>query len=155
MTPITIIKRDPTGQETFRYTGEILQRGPNYILLEAYFNRPDLPFHGIVLGTGDRFIETYYSDRWYNIFEIHDRQDDRLKAWYCNVGFPAEIGEDTVSYIDLALDLLVFPDGRQLALDADEFAALEIPPHIQEQGKASLRRLQEIFREKFPDRDQV
>jgi hypothetical protein len=154
MLPITVIKRSPTGQEIFRYTGTVLERGPSHVRLEAYFNRPDLPFHGIVLGKGDRFIETFYSDRWYNIFEIHDRGDDQLKAWYCNVGFPAEIGSDTVSYKDLALDLLVFPDGRQLALDENEFAALDLLPAVREQGKASLAELQQLFREKFRLRDQ-
>ena len=29
-----------------------------------------------------------------------------------------------IRYVDLALDLLVFPDGRQLVLDEDEFEAL-------------------------------
>jgi protein associated with RNAse G/E len=118
------------------------------VLLEAFFNRPDMPFHGIVLGQGDRFLETYYSDRWYNIFEIHDREDDRLKGWYCNIGCPAEIGEDTISYIDLALDLLVFPDGRQIVLDEEEFARLDLPPSVQEKSKASLHELQDLFREK-------
>ena len=41
------------------------------------------------LRRGDRFIETYYTDRWYNIFEIHAREDDRLKGWYCNIAKPA------------------------------------------------------------------
>ena len=35
-------------------------------------------------------MECFYNDRWYNILEIHDRDDDRLKAWYCNVTLPAE-----------------------------------------------------------------
>ncbi len=149
MTPITVIKCNLEGKETFRYSGEIVQRSPNHILLEAYFTRPDLPFHGIVLGKGDRFLETYYNDRWYNIYEIHDREDDRLKAWYCNICYPAEIGEDTVSFIDLALDLLVYPDGRQLVLDEDEFAALALTPKKRGQSKASLIEIQEIFRDKF------
>ena len=149
MTPITVIKRNLEGKETFRYSGEAIQRGPNHILLEATFSRPDLPFHGIVLGKGDRFVKTYYDDRWYNIYEIHDREDDRLKAWYCNISFPAEIGDETVSFIDLALDLLVFPDGRQLVLDEDEFAALALTPMIREQSITSLTEIQEIFRGKF------
>jgi hypothetical protein len=148
MTPITVIKRNPAGQETFRYSGEVLERLPNQVRLVAFFNRPDLPFHGIVLGQGDRFVETYYTDRWYNIFEIYDRADDTLKGWYCNIGCPAEVGEDTISYIDLALDLLVFPDGRQIVLDEDEFARLDLPPDVREKSKASLDELQSIFKEK-------
>ena len=47
-------------------------------------------------------METFYSDRWYNIFEIYDRDDDQFKGWYCNIGKPAMIEDDFVSYVDLA-----------------------------------------------------
>jgi uncharacterized protein len=149
MTPVTVIKRDLEGRETWRYSGTILRREAEYVLLEARFNRPDLPFHGITLGKDDRFVETFYNDRWYNIFEIHDRLDDRLKVWYCNVGFPAEIGEETISYIDLALDLLVYPDGRQLVLDEDEFDRLPLTDEIRWQSKTALGELQGIFSARF------
>ena len=32
----------------------------------------------LIVKRGDRFVETYYSARWYNIFEIHDRDDGAL-----------------------------------------------------------------------------
>jgi hypothetical protein len=149
MTQITVIKRDLQGQETWRYTGRLLERNGKCILLEARFNRPDTPFHDIQLCNGDRFIEAFYSDRWYNIFEIHDRVDDHLKGWYCNIGHPAVIEGETVSYIDLALDLLVYPDGRQLVLDEDEFAALSLSPQVQTDATSALATLQAIFAKKI------
>jgi hypothetical protein len=79
MPQITVIKQDLEGCETWRYTGKTLERGENFILLEAKFNRADTPFHDIILKQGDRFVERFYTDRWYNIFEIHDREDDQLK----------------------------------------------------------------------------
>ena len=125
MEEITVIKRNPQGEETFRYAGVVKQRLPGAVLLEAYFNRKDTPFHGTVLKKEDRFIEAYYADRWYNIFEIYDRQSEQLKGWYCNVTMPAQISAGEIRYMDLALDLLVYPDGRQLVLDEDEFSALD------------------------------
>lgn len=149
MTTMTVIKNDHTGQEVWRYAGRLLARGTSWVKLEAFFNRPDraTPYH--TFRQGDRFIEWFYSDRWYNIFEIHDRDGDALKGWYCNIGFPAEIGEESVSYIDLALDLLVYPDGRQLVLDEDEFAAMPLSPQIREKGKASLAELQGLFQDRL------
>ncbi len=146
MSSITVIKRNTQGEETWRYTGEVLHREPDRVILEAQFNRADLPFHGITLKRGDRFVETFFADRWYNVFEIYDRDDDRLKAWYCNVGYPAEIRSQTVSYIDLALDLLVYPDGRQLVLDEDEFTRLPLDHQTRLQARAALRELQKKFR---------
>jgi uncharacterized protein len=148
MSQINVIKKDLQGQETWRYTGRVVERGDNYVLLEANFNREDTPFHGIVLKKGDRFVEAFFVDRWYNIFEIYDHEDDRLKGWYCNIGFPAEITDDQVSYVDLALDLLVYPDGRQLILDEDEFKEMPLSPQEQRHALQALEELQREFKHK-------
>jgi len=142
---IIVIKRNIQGEETWRYSGRVLEWAVNGVLLEARFNRPDLPFHGIVLGRGDRFLEVYFTDRWYNIFEIHDCQDDHLKGWYCNVSFPAELADGVVSYVDLALDLLIFPDGRKLVLDEDEFQNLRLPEEQQCLALEGLQQLEKLF----------
>ena len=119
------------------------------ILLEAFFNRPDMLFHGMLLGQGDRFIELYFSDRWYNIFEIHDRETDNLKGWYGNITFPADFSIGEITYIDLALDLLVYPDGRQLVLDEDEFALLDISDEVRKNAQQGLGDLIAIFKQPF------
>jgi protein associated with RNAse G/E len=144
---LNIVKLNPLGQVTWRYQGQVLERQPDCLVLEAYFDRPDVEdFHGIQLRQGDRFIETYYTDRWYNIFEIHAVEDDHLRGWYCNIAAPAQIEGDTLSYVDLALDLLVYPDRRQLVLDEDEFALLEITGQQKRQALHALEELQEKFK---------
>jgi len=148
MSEITVLKLNTLGQETWRYTGQVLECQPDFVRLEAYFNRDDLPFLEILLKRGDRFLETFYTTCWYNIFEIHDREDDRLKGWYCNIATPAVITADAVSYIDLALDLFVYPDGRQIILDEDEFVELMITDEQRRQAQTALSELQELFRQK-------
>lgn len=143
---ILVIKKDIEGCETFRYSGIVLERCPEYVRLEARFNRDDRPLEDIILKRDDRFIETYYTNRWYNIFEIFDRDDGALKAWYCNIGYPAVIEGGQVSYRDLALDLLVYPDGRQKILDEDEFELLNLTPQVHEQALKALGELQALFR---------
>jgi len=144
--PITVIKRNPAGREMWKYSGTLLQRDSHLLVLEARFNAPDRPFMGIELLTGDRFIETYFTDRWFNVFEIHDRTDDRLKGWYCNVGQPIVLESDNViSYVDLGLDLWVTPDGTQTILDENEFAALDLDKETRSKARAALEELQEIF----------
>ncbi len=142
---VWVIKRNAEGAETWRYPARVLRRKAGSVLIEAYFDRPDIPFHGMLLGQGDRFIEAYFGDRWYNLFEIHDRQDDSLKGWYCNVTLPAQIDEHRISYVDLALDLLVFPDGRQLVLDEDEFAELAITSEVRRGALEALKALHDLF----------
>ncbi|HOU42758.1 MAG TPA: DUF402 domain-containing protein [Anaerolineaceae bacterium] len=150
MDDVIIIKQNEAGLEKWRYSGKTLQRTDNAILLEAHFTRPDLPFHEIVLANGDRFVEAYYADRWYNIFEIHSRVDDALKGWYCNVTLPARIDDGVISYMDLALDLLVYPDGRQFVLDEDEFLALHLTDWQVEGARKALAELQQVFRTPMP-----
>jgi len=118
--------KDLAGEVMNEYEGDELSRDENSVILEAFFTRDDMPFMRVVFKKGDRFVEYYYSDRWYNIFEIHDRDDGRIKGWYCNIGKPAVIEDGVVSYVDLALDLWVSTDGKQTVLDEDEFDALQL-----------------------------
>lgn len=149
MNEIVILKNNPAGELMFRYEGKILRRSDSEVLLEAFFGLEGRSMVDIPLKKGDRFLETYYSDRWFNIYEIHDRDGDLLKGWYCNIASPAELGETQIVFRDFALDLLVYPDGRQLVLDQDEFAALQCSPQERQLALAGLAQLQAQFREQF------
>ena len=145
MSQITVVKYDHAGVEIFRYPGQLLNREKTRVKIEARFQAEDNIFHGISFNKGDRFLETYYTDRWYNIYEIHDRRDDSIKGWYCNVSHPAIFKDSLISFRDLALDLLVYPDGRQLVLDEDEFADADLPADVRKDAKQGLRSLQDLF----------
>ena len=144
---IIIIKQNHDGEETWRYPGTVVEKTTSKMVVEAFFDRDDMEFHGMQLCRGDRFVETYYFERWYNMFEIYDRSDNRLKGWYCNISSPVVLSEGKLLYRDLALDLLVFPNGLQIVLDEDEFAALRLSPRDHEQALAALAELQRFFQD--------
>jgi len=147
---IKVQKKNPAGEVTYEYEGVLLNRDRASMTLEAQFDRDDRPFLNIVLKKGDRFVEYYYSDRWYNIFEIYDRDDGQLKGWYCNVGMPAIFGDGIVSYVDLALDLWVSADGKQTVLDEDEFDELNLSDELRVKALSGLSELKFHFDEKNP-----
>jgi protein associated with RNAse G/E len=147
MNEITVSKRNEHNLETWRYKACLLENENGRIVLEATFDREDTYLYGMLLAKGDRYVETYYTNQWYNIFEIHAGEDDQLRGWYCNIGKPAELDGQVLSYIDLALDLLVFPDGRQIVLDEDEFTQLDISDWVRQQALDALTKLQSYFRE--------
>jgi len=145
-----VLKKNMAGEVTYQYEGIVLQREKNSIVIEALFNRDDLPFQEIILKRNDRFVETFYTDKWYNIFEIYDRDDGKLKGWYCNLTTPAKINEEAVAYIDLALDLWVSADGRQTILDEDELEDLNLSEEYRQEVYAGLAELQDVFKQKPP-----
>ena len=147
---IKVQKKNPNGEVTYEYEGVLLNRDENSITLEALFDRADMPFMDVVFKTGDRFIEHYYTDRWYNVFEVQDRDDEKIKGWYCNVGKPAVIEDGILSYVDLALDLWVSTDGKQTVLDEDEFEALGLNEKLKAGALNGLDELKHLFESNKP-----
>lgn len=142
---IKVQKKNPGGEVTYEYEGTLLSRDEHSLVLEALFDRPDMPFMDVVFKTGDRFVEYYYTDRWFNIFAVHDRDDGSVKGWYCNIGKPAVFEAGTVSYVDLALDLWVSAGGDQTVLDEDEFQALALDEESRTGALQGLERLKQLF----------
>ena len=143
---IKVLKKNLKDEVTWQYEGQVLRREPNAVVLEAFFNRPDMPFMDVVFKANDRFVETFYTNRWYNIFEIYDRDDRKCKGWYCNVGKPAVVTDEAVSYVDLALDLWVSADGKQTVLDEDEFEELSLNESERDEALNALAELRQLFR---------
>ncbi len=141
--PITVHKLDAGGNETWRYAGRLLDRSETRIRLEARFDLQDVELHGLTLRRGDRLVETFYTDRWYNVFAVYDVDDGRLKGWYCNITRPARLSPDGQDLYaeDLALDLIVLPDGRWQVLDEEEFAALDL---LLDERRRALRALADL-----------
>ena len=142
---ILVLKLNPQGGEMWRYEGDVVERGEGWLKVEALFNRDDTPFMGTTLKRGDRFVETYFTERWYNVFEIHDRDDGALKGWYCNVTKPAMISDGRIEYVDLFLDLWVSVDGTQTVLDEDEFAAADLDDETRRAAWEALNELKARF----------
>jgi hypothetical protein len=140
---VTVHKLDARGAEVWTYTGRVLLATSTSVTLEASYNGPEEDFHGLPLRHGDRFIETFYSDRGYNVFAIHDPEGMRLKGWYCNITRPAVFGDGHIQAEDLALDLIVLPDGQSVIVDEDEFRSLELGDDEREAAWATLERLRE------------
>jgi protein associated with RNAse G/E len=142
---IKVQKKNPEGEVKYEYEGEVIARDEHSLVLEALFDRADMPFMDVVFHFGDRFVEYYYDDRWYNIFVIHDRDDDHVKGWYCNVGKPAVFNDHVVWYVDLALDLWVSASGKQTVLDEDEFEQLNLDEESRAGAIHGLEELKELF----------
>jgi len=134
----------PRKQKTVIYEGVILVQEPGHLLVQARWERAAMDLGYVVFTPGDHFFEHYYTERWYNIFEVRSAAGD-LKGWYCNITRPAIFGDEVLTSEDLELDLFVAPDRRHLLrLDLEEFEALALQVTEPEAYKAALQALHEL-----------
>jgi hypothetical protein len=143
---VTVHKLDAAGREVLAYPARLLARGETWIRLEAQaqFDRDEIALPGLTLRRGDRMVETFFADRWYNVFAIHDGSAGPLKGWYCNITRPARLEAKDVRAEDLALDLLVYAQGGDLVLDEDEFRALGLSATEQTAAQQALAELRQL-----------
>jgi hypothetical protein len=152
MEEVTVRKLDHSGVQVIEYPGRVVARGGRSIVLRTAWLRDSLDLGFVVLEPGDQWVERFYADRWYNIFEIRD-ESGRLKGWYCNIARPARILAHEVSAEDLELDLWVTSTGETLLLDEDEFAQLSLSPKERSAGLAALAELRSMVSQRIPPFD--
>lgn len=71
------------------------------------------------IAAGTVSFEHYWLDRWYNIFRFHE-PDGTLKAHYANITMPPTVADGVIDYVDLDIDVVVWPNGRIDVLDRDD-----------------------------------
>lgn len=84
----------------------------------------------------------FWRDCWYNIFVGYEA-DGSLRSFYCNVALPPVINGNTIVFVDLDIDVRIWPDGRYELLDLDEFrdhaVAFNYPPDLQRAAYDAMR----------------
>ncbi len=126
------------------WTAQLVARELDLLIFEGVFDRdvdhPDLGF--IKGGTISR--EYYWLDQWYNIFRFHE-PEGTLRNYYCNVNMPPVISGNTLDYVDLDIDVVVWPDGRYEVLDEAEFERnalqFEYPNAVRRKASAAVGEL--------------
>jgi len=124
---VTVRKLDAAGGEKWRWRAVVRHATSSSVHVEARFNAPEVNRFGIEFRLGDRILESYFADRWYNIFAVYGSDTGVFKGWYCNISRPADLKDGEVDWVDLELDVVVRPDHQSAVLDEEEFAALLIP----------------------------
>ena len=138
---VTVTKLTYGSESSYSYAGQVAYTDEDTIVVRCPWPLPktvDLGPFKIV--PGDIFIEVYPRHEWFNIFCIYDAIG-LLKGWYANVTLPVEISATEVRWRDLALDLMVLPNGEQTVLDEDEFAKLSLPDDMRKRAEEALQTL--------------
>jgi hypothetical protein len=139
---VTIRKLDAAGREVWRWQATVRRVDSHSVQVEARFNAPEVDRFGLAFRRDDRLLETYFSDRWYNVFAVHDRDKGSFKGWYCNICRPAILADGEIRWEDLALDVVVLPDRRSAVLDEEEMTAL---PLAESERQKAWQAVQELL----------
>lgn len=121
MIEVRLIK--PRRGQIIRYPATVLARDGQSVTVQAEWRlgRVDLGLFSIE--PGDVMIETFYANRWYNIFRAQ-RPDGVTRGWYCNLARPARIDDGVIETEDLEIDMIVSADRQRVEItDLDEYEA--------------------------------
>lgn len=72
----------------------------------------------IVKGTISQ--EYFWFGKWFNIFRF-ENPDRTFRNFYANICMPPGFSDGVLSYVDLDIDILVWPDGLVNVADVEEF----------------------------------
>ena len=117
---ITEIKHTLAGERK-TFDCELLQRSADEVVV-IYRMPRDVQLEDILLRRGTVSLGYFWADRPYNAYHWIDQRLDSV-ALYFNISDRTRIGEQSIEWRDLAVDILISPDGRCRVLDEDELPA--------------------------------
>ena len=92
--------------------------------------------------------EYFWLDRWYNVFRFQ-QPDGKLRNFYCNVNMPPKFDGKVLDYVDMDIDVILWPEGRVVTLDEDEFEAnasrYDYPPYIRRSVHEAVDQLKQLI----------
>jgi len=120
MSPVEVRVYKYDGLRHRTWPAELLRQEGSLIVLDAKF--ADEVIHDLLgtIASGTHSLEYYWLDHWYNVFRFA-APDGTLRNYYCNVNVPPTFDGQTLSYVDLDLDILVEPDFSYRILDLEDF----------------------------------
>ncbi|MCS7088713.1 MAG: nicotinamide-nucleotide amidohydrolase family protein [Thermoflexales bacterium] len=144
---INIHKCNAQGDRLLTYAGEVIAADTAAVVVRAVWTRGRQVLPYVTLEQGDVFIETFYRDRWYNVFEVRAASGE-LKGWYANITRPPRIAAADLDWLDLATDAWMSAEGRVLVLDEEEFEALRslLPVEVMDAAHAAMPLMLEDLR---------
>ncbi len=116
--------------------------------------KPIVAEGSVLVERGDFAVWFIFPNAWYDTGVVYD-SIGRFKGYYCDILKPVERRPDGYETTDLFLDLWVFPDGRYVVLDREEFdEALKqgwLAKPVAERAENELQRLTEdVEKRSFP-----
>ena len=146
---VVINSRKYDGSLRRSWTCRLIEQNESSLVLVGEFDE-DVQHPGLgEIKRGTISYEYYWLDRWYNVFCFYE-PDSTFRNHYCNINMPPVYANGVLDYVDLDIDLVVWPDGTFNILDEAEFAenavAFDYPDEIVKMSHATLTEVLRLAR---------
>lgn len=122
---ITINSRKYDGHIRRTWPGGLISQSDDSLVVVGRFQE-DVEHDDLgLIKQGTVSFEHFWLDRWYNIFRFHE-PDGTLRNYYCNVTMPPIFADDVIDYVDLDIDVIVWPEKGYEVLDREDLAMNKI-----------------------------
>ncbi len=152
---ITVNSRKMDGTIRRSWTCELIEETDSLLVFVGKFaedvSHPELG----EISAGTTSYEYYWLDRWYSIFRFHEPSGS-LRNFYCNLNMPPSFNDGILDYVDLDIDVVVWPDQSYKILDLDDYeknaVLLGYSHDVKEKVEGTLKELLErIERKDLPE----
>ncbi len=119
---VTVNSRKYDGSINRSWQCDLLEHDESKIVLQGKFDRDVQHLELGLIKCGTRSFEFFYPRKWYSIFRFHE-PDGSFRNYYLNINLPPVFENGVVDYVDLVIDIVVWPDMSYQILDVAEFEA--------------------------------
>ena len=146
---VTINSRKYDGHIRRSWKGGLIHSDKDLLILVGTFSE-DIEHNDLGhIKKGTVSFEHFWLELWYNIFRFH-APEGTLMAHYANITMPPTFAENVIDYVDLDIDVVVWPDGRVVVLDRDDFEHNKIkysyPDEVIQQAENGLSEVLAIIK---------
>jgi protein associated with RNAse G/E len=117
---ITINARKYDGHIRRSWSGGLVSQTDTHLIVVGRFGADVRHSDLGLIPKGTISFEHFWLDRWYNVFRFYG-PDGAFHSHYCNITMPPTFENNVLDYVDLDIDLILWPDGRVEVLDQDDF----------------------------------
>lgn len=145
---ITVNSRKMDGTIRRSWTCELVEQSDSLLVFVGTFDgdvrHPELGH----IAAGTLSYEYYWLDRWYSIFRFHE-PSGTLRNFYCNLNMPPVLRDGVLDYVDLDIDIVVWPDLSHKVLDREDYEQnarlLGYSEEVKEKVESTLKELLELI----------
>lgn len=102
------------------WTCQLVENSEKKVVLKGEFDSEVVHPELGVIKCGTKSLEFYFPGKWYSLFRFHE-PDGSFRNYYLNINLPPVFEENVLDFVDLDVDIVVWPDMSYKILDETEF----------------------------------